>query len=200
MAAYLRGQFPFIGIPAPGRVALVRAALDGLGKPTERDLADLGRACWRRREREYQYAACFTLRRHAAVPGPGFIEVAQQLITTKSWWDTVDELTGHLVGPLVRHHPELGAAMDAWIDSENIWLARTAILHQTRYKHDTDAKKLFAYCRKRASDGEFFIRKAIGWALREYAKIDPAAVKGFVRRNDAVLSGLSKREALKHPR
>lgn len=198
MSAYLRGQFSFIGIAAPARGPLIRAALDGLRKPTERDLADLGLACWRRREREYQYAACFTLRRHAGVLGPGFIDVAERLITTRSWWDTVDELAGHVVGPLVRRHPELGGTMDAWIDSKNIWLARTAILHQTRYKHATDARKLFGYCRKRASDTDFFIRKAIGWALREYAKTDPTAVKHFVRRNGAVLSGLSKREALKH--
>lgn len=88
--------------------------------------------------------------------------------------------------------------MDEWIASEKIWLARTAILHQTRYKADTEEDRLFAYCLRRASDTEFFIRKAIGWALREHAKTNPAAVRRFVRENEALLSGLSKRDALKH--
>lgn len=198
MTAYVRGQFAFIGIGSPAREALIRAAAEGMGTPSERDLRDLARACWKRRERDYQYAACKMLRRHVASLGPTFIGVAEHLITTKSWWDTVDELASHVVGPLTARHPDLGKTMDEWIASDDIWLARTAILHQMRYKTDTDERKLFAYCLRRASDAEFFIRKAIGWSLREYAKTNPGAVKRFVRENQDVLSGLSKREALKH--
>ena len=198
MTAYMRGQFAFVGIGSPERDALMRAAEAGLGEPSERDLTDLASACWKREDRDYQHVACKILRRHVRVLTPPFVPTAERLITTKSWWDTVDELATHVVGTLVKRNPELGRTMDSWIASENIWLARTAILHQTRYKGDTDAARLFAYCLRRAPDTEFFIRNAIGWALREYAKTNPAAVKRFVVQNEAALSGLSKREALKH--
>ena len=198
MTAYMRGQFAFLGINSAERDALLRATAEGLGAPSERDLTDLARACWRKKDREYQYAAVTMLRRHFESLSPRFITVMETLLGTKSWWDTVDELAIHVVGPLVKRYPELGATMDAWVASDNVWLARTAILHQVRFRDDTDEKKLFAYCLRRAPDTEFFIRKAIGWALREYGKTNPAAVKRFVKRNEAVLSGLSKREALKY--
>ena len=198
MTAYVRGQFAFVGIGSPQRETLIRAAAEELGMPTERDLTDLALACWKRKDRDYKYAACKMLRRHAGALSRDFLGVAERLITTKSWWDTVDELAAHVVGPLVKRHAMLGETMDRWIGSENIWLARTAILHQTRYEGDTDERKLFAYCLRRAPDTEFFIRKAIGWSLREYAKTHPAAVKRFVSENEALLSGLSSREALKH--
>jgi 3-methyladenine DNA glycosylase AlkD len=87
--------------------------------------------------------------------------------------------------------------MDAWIRHDDIWLARTAIIHQLHCKSATDADRLFDYCLRRAHDSDFFIRKAIGWALREYSKTDASAVRRFVREHDVELSGLSKREALK---
>ena len=83
----------------------------------------------------------------------------------KSWWDTVDALAAHPVGTLVMRYPELGAVMDRWIDDDNIWVARTAILHQLRYKDAINEARLFSYVEKRAADTEFFIRKALGWAL-----------------------------------
>ncbi|HML97690.1 MAG TPA: DNA alkylation repair protein [Tepidiformaceae bacterium] len=86
--------------------------------------------------------------------------------------------------------------MDRWIEDSNVWLARTAILHQLKYKNRTDADRLFRYCQLRAMDTEFFLRKAIGWALREYAKTDPGAVRAFITANESVLSGLSKREGM----
>jgi 3-methyladenine DNA glycosylase AlkD len=157
----------------------------------------VAKACWARPEREYQYFACGYLRRHIGRAGPGFIDVAGQLITTKSWWDTVDALATRTVAPLVRAHPELVATMDRWITSENIWLARTALLHQLFAKGETDVDRLYRYCRSRAGDREFFIRKAIGWALREHSKTDGPAVRAFVAEMGDDLSGLSRTEALK---
>lgn len=87
--------------------------------------------------------------------------------------------------------------MDHWIASDDIWVARSSIIYQLGYKRNTDADRLFDYCQRRSGDTEFFIRKAIGSALREYSKTDPAAVRDFVSRNQERLSGLSKREALK---
>ena len=94
-------------------------------------------------------------------------------------------------------HPELGAAMDRWVDDKNFWLARVAIIHQLRFEAATDPDRLFRYYTRRAADSEFFIRKAIRWALREYAKTDPDAVLAYVRAHESELSPLSRREALR---
>ena len=198
MAAYMRDQFPYYGLPAPAQRAAAREALEGLGQPTEADLVQLATTCWARPQREWQYAACDLLARWAKHCSPAMLLTAEHLITTKSWWDTVDLLASKVVGTLVRNHRELAPTMDAWIDADDFWLARTAILHQLGSKADTDTDRLFAYCARRAGDTEFFIRKAIGWALREYAKTDPGAVQQFVADHDDVLSNLSKREALKN--
>jgi 3-methyladenine DNA glycosylase AlkD len=197
-AAYMRDQFPFFGIRSPALTRLARAAVAGTARPTEADLVALSLACWARPQREYQYVACDYLRRHVRVGTAGLLTTVRSLITTKSWWDTVDTLAAHTVGPLVAARPGLVAAMDAWVDDENMWLVRTAILHQLRYKQSTDADRLFRYCESQAAHRDFFIRKAIGWALREYARTDPQAVRSFVEANRARLSPLSIREALKH--
>jgi 3-methyladenine DNA glycosylase AlkD len=88
--------------------------------------------------------------------------------------------------------------MDEWSAADDLWLVRTAILHQLRFKESTDADRLFAYCTRQAGHPDFFVRKAIGWALREYAKTDPEAVRGYVRTHEGRLSALSLREARKH--
>ena len=102
-----------------------------------------------------------------------------------------------MVGPIVRRDRSLDAVMDAWIDDDDLWLARAAILHQNRWRDATDPERLFRSCERRAGDTDFFIRKAIGWALREYTRVDPDAVRAFLAAHDSELSGLSKREALK---
>lgn len=196
MAAYMRNLFPFFGIPSPARVALEREALAGLPGPSEADLADAARALWDLPKREYQYAALGLLSRNARALSPDFIPVARELITTKSWWDTVDGLAAQVVGAIVLSYPELRTEMDAWAGDENPWVARSAILHQLKAKKLTDAPRLFRYCTLRSADTEFFIRKAIGWALREYSKTDAAAVREFVAEHESTLSGVSRREAL----
>lgn len=193
-AAYMRDQFPFLGIPTPERRRLARTALRDLEDPNESELAAIARALWAQPEREFQHTGCDYLRAHIDVAGIGFIDVVEQLVTTKAWWDTVDALAAHTAGPLVRAHPALVATMDRWIVSEQLWLARTALLHQLAYKRATDGDRLFRYCALRAGDREFFIRKAIGWALRTYAAIAPDAVAQFVASTPE-LSPLSTREA-----
>ena len=105
MVAYMRHQFAYLGITAPEQRALNRAVLDGAGRPTEADLRDVARACWLRDEREYQYFAVRLLRRYVGVCDAGFLDIVRPLITTKPWWDTVDELAAHVVGPLVATYP-----------------------------------------------------------------------------------------------
>jgi 3-methyladenine DNA glycosylase AlkD len=198
MRAYMRDQFEFVGIQNGPRTAIAREVFADLGRPAADDLLPFAHGAWARTERDHQYVAAKLLRRHVKLLPAGAIEDLETLITTKSWWDTVDELARNVVGPLVRANPELVAVMDAWIDDDDIWLARTAILFQGTYKDATDADRLFRYCLRRAADTEFFLRKAIGWALRDHSKVDEAAVRAFVAAHDAELSGLSKREALRY--
>lgn len=196
MAAYMRDQFPYLGLMTKVRRAAGKPLLAETKGWDEADLTALARACWALPEREYQYFGAEVLIARVKSLSVGFVPVLRELITTKSWWDTVDGLAASLTGPLVTAHPGLAEVMDEWIGEEDFWLARTAILHQLTYKDATDAERLFAYCDGRKDDTEFFIRKAIGWALREYAKTDAEAVRDFVER--AGLKGLSRREALKH--
>ncbi|MFF8732518.1 DNA alkylation repair protein [Streptomyces sp. NPDC015171] len=198
MRAYMKDVAPFLGIPTPARRALSRTVLAGTGRPGEDDCAAIALRCWRLPEREYHYFAVDYLRRHAARCSSAFLPVARHLVTTVPWWDTVDLLAAHVVGALVAADPRLTAAMDAWIRDENLWVARTALLHQLTYKERTDGDMLFAHCLLQSGHPGFFIRKAIGWALREYAKTDPGAVRDFVARERGRFAPLTVREALKN--
>jgi 3-methyladenine DNA glycosylase AlkD len=198
MAAYMRDQFAFAGVPAPALRKLTRDALAGLPAPDEADLRAVVTEAWQRPQREYQYFACDYLRKHLAVPGPAFLPDLCALITTKSWWDTVDALATRVVGDLVQRHPVLLGEMDAWSRADNIWLIRTAILFQLHYGTQTDTSRLFGYCVRQAAHPDFFIRKGIGWALRHYARTDPDGVRGFLAHHRTRLSPLSVREAAKH--
>jgi 3-methyladenine DNA glycosylase AlkD len=198
MRAYMRDQFPFLGLPTPARRALSRQVLSGVPPADEDELRAIALACWDLPEREYQYFACDLLSRHAARCTPGILPTAEALITTKSWWDTVDALAADVVGAIVLAYPAAVSTMDSWLGSDNLWLTRTALLHQLRYKERTDTDRLFRYCVARAGHRDFFIRKAIGWALRQYAWTDPEPVRGFVAAHRDALSPLSVREALKN--
>ena len=199
MATYMKDHFTFYGIAAGARRAAVREATRELGPPPDGDaLTEMARRCWAADQRELQYTAADALRRWVQLLEVPHLDGVDQLIVTKSWWDTVDVLAARVVGPLVQAHPELTGVMDEWIDDPHLWRRRTAILHQLGYKDRTDADRLFAYCVAREGEREFFIAKAIGWALREYAKVEPESVWAFVDEHAADLAPLSVREATKH--
>ncbi|MFD4031152.1 DNA alkylation repair protein [Streptomyces sp. NPDC058637] len=197
-AAYMKHVAPFLGVATPQRRALSRTVLADTGRPDEADCTAIALRCWELPEREYQYFAADFLRRHVARCSSGFLPVLRHLVSTVPWWDTVDVLAVHVAGPLVAADPRLGRVMDRWIEDDDLWIARTALLHQLRYRERTDTNRLFGYCLARADHPDFFIRKAIGWCLREYAKTDPDAVRGFVDGARDRLSPLSAREALKN--
>ena len=197
-AAYMRDRHPFLGLTMAARRTLERTVLAGLPRPSEDDLSAIAHRCWELPEREYQYFACDLLRAQLRVPGPGFLATLHTLITTKSWWDTVDPLATRVVGGLVRRHPGLVATMDDWSAEDDLWLVRTAILYQLHYGAGTDTERLFGFCTRQAGHPDFFVRKAIGWALRQYARTDPEAVRTYVDRHRDELSSLSVREATKH--
>lgn len=203
MRRYLRDQFAFHGIGAPGRRALDRRVLAGRPPPDEPELVELVEACWRQPEREYQYFACDYFVRHLRRCTLASLPTSRHLITTRSWWDTVDVLATRVVGGLVRGEPAGLAEMDRWIDEDDIWLVRSALLHQLHFREATDQERLFAYCRRQAANPEFFVRKATGWALRQYGRTAPEAVRAFVAANDIGpegerLSPLARREAVRN--
>ncbi|MFI7412849.1 DNA alkylation repair protein [Streptomyces sp. NPDC049627] len=196
--AYMKDVAPFLGIPTPARRTLSRTVVQGTPRPDEADCTAVALRCWQLAEREYHYFAVDYLRRHVGRLSSGFLPVARHLVTTVSWWDTVDALAAHVVGGLVAAGPKLKADMDTWIVDDDLWVARTALLHQLRYKERTDTARLFAYCLRQSGHTDFFIRKAIGWCLREYAKTDPDAVRDFLARERGRFAPLSVREALKN--
>ncbi|MFC8420149.1 DNA alkylation repair protein [Streptomyces sp. NPDC057236] len=198
LRAYMKDVAPFLGMTTPARRALSRTVVEGLPRPGEADCAAVALRCWELPEREYQYFAVDYLRRHVRHCSSGFLPVARHLVTTVPWWDTVDLLAAHVVGALVAADRSLTAEMDEWIGDDDLWLVRTALLHQLRYKERTDTARLFDYCLRRSGHQDFFVRKAIGWCLREYAKTDPDSVRAFLAREQGRFAPLSVREALKN--
>jgi 3-methyladenine DNA glycosylase AlkD len=196
MSAYMKDHFPFLGIAAPVRQSSSKALFSSL-KAKQKPLdTTCVLALWDLPEREFQYTALEYLHMCHKQLEESHLPLLELLICQKSWWDTVDSLAP-LVGMVVQRNPHLLEVMDSWATNQNFWLRRVAILHQLRFKQQTDQSRLFTYVKQNIQDKEFFIRKAIGWALREYAKVNPNAVLKFVEDHPE-LSGLSKREALKH--
>jgi 3-methyladenine DNA glycosylase AlkD len=130
---------------------------------------------------------------------PESLPLYKQMITQGAWWDFVDETATHMVRHLIINYADdTWRTVDTWIDDEDMWLRRSAIICQVGAKEHTDPERLLRFCERRAFEKEFFIRKAIGWSLREYAKTDPELVADFVIGHREELSGLSFREATKH--
>lgn len=195
--AYMRNQYEMFGLASPLRTELLRLFIGKQGLPDSGMVDEIVINAWELPEREMQYVAMevlFRMRKDADVQMIGLYE---WMITHKSWWDTVDYISPNLVGNLFMKYPELkDSAINKWMNSGNFWLQRTCLLYQLKYKTQTDSALLFNLCARLSNEKEFFIRKAIGWALREYAKTNPLAVQEFVDKTP--LSGLSRREALKH--
>jgi 3-methyladenine DNA glycosylase AlkD len=195
MCAYMRNQFEFLGIATPAR----RAALAALKKQafSQDDLLQLARLLWQLPEREYRYAAIDLLAMHSKVLDASAIEPLLALARQDAWWDTVDNLSS-VVNRIIRRDPAAQSQMDAALVHNNFWTRRTAMIHQLGWRDSTDEMRLFHYARILAPESEFFIRKAIGWALRDYARWHPDSVRHFVLSEQASLSALTLREAMKH--
>lgn len=194
---YLRNQFEFLGIRTPLRRKLTKEFMKDHGLPKKEQLKDVVLMLWELPEREYQKAALDILEKAKRELTVDDMPWLTSLIVKKSWWDTVDVLSPHIMGYLFLKHSELiSTYSDSWIEDDHIWLQRSAILYQLFYKEKTNEDRLFHYILRRADSEEFFIQKAIGWALRQYAKTNPDTVKNFVANHS--LQPLSKREALKH--
>lgn len=196
MKRYMRDQFEYLGIKSPQFKELIKTHLAEHGLPPIAELDAIVRDLWGLPEREYQYAATSLIGKlEKNLPG-AFIETLEYLLVTKSWWDTVDTLSGGPLGVHFQRHPKVRKTYLAkWRKSEDFWLRRACILFQLNYKQDTDFDLLCEIIRENLGSKEFFINKAIGWALRQYTRVDPQAVRDFVAA--APLSPLSAREAVK---
>ena len=193
MSAYMRNKFPFYGIQSVQRKELSRQFLKAHG---ELDVSTMTRACFAGQGRELQYFVNDWLRPQAKNLDPELLPLLEELIVTRSWWDTVDFLAPSIIGIILKADHNLWKQYpEKWIKHENIWLKRSAILFQLKYKQDTDEQTLFRYCQMCAYEKEFFIQKAMGWALREYSKLDPEAVLKFL--TDSPMPSLTDREARK---
>ena len=196
MAAYMRNKFPYLGIKSPLRRQLERDFIKENSFPPLEDLSPILLDLWSLPEREYQYAALMLLGKFEKKLPPEFIETIETLLTTKSWWDTVDTIASNTVGTHFKRFPDIREIkLEEWRKSDDFWLRRTCILFQLKYKDNTDFELLKTSILENLGSKEFFINKAIGWALRQYTRTDPDAVRSFV--TETPLAPLSEREALK---
>lgn len=191
MKAYMRDQFEYLGLQSTERRRLSRPHLQAL--PPAR-LKKAIHHLYALPEREFQYFAVELAAKSHRLWVPEQLALWKWMVGHKSWWDTVDCLSTKVVGV---HMKKFGGDVDSWIDAPDFWLQRVALLYQLDYKKDTDPAKLFHHIDRVIDSQEFFLRKAIGWALRQYARIAPDEVRRFVQSRPQ-LSGLSRREALKH--
>jgi 3-methyladenine DNA glycosylase AlkD len=200
--AYMKSAMPYHGVSAP----LLRVAC----KKIFADIELASRQAWRDQVLTLWRGAKFREERYVAIEltghklavafqTPATMPLYEEIIVTGAWWDFVDVVASHRVGPILSDYPApTKKKMLAWSKSENLWKRRTSIICQLGFKQQTDLSLLYACIEPSLDRQEFFLRKAIGWALRQYAWTDPAEVKRYVRRNRARLSGLSIREALKN--
>lgn len=200
MKAYMKDQFEFLGIKKDLRSEISKAWNEGIlaSKPSTSEVLSLIEDLWMLPYREYQYISMELLNKCKKKLQIQDLPTVEGLILSKSWWDTVDFLAAHMVGHLLKNIENSSYIFDKWQQTENIWIRRTCILYQLYYRSHTDTQILEKQILLNAPSKEFFIRKAIGWALRQYAKHDPQWVWEFVHIHHHILPSLSIKEALKH--
>lgn len=202
MRAYMKSEMPFYGV---GAVPLRKACKEVFAEHPLADEAAWKQAVfklWREaRFREERYVALELTgaRAYRAYQDRDLLPMYEEMIVTGAWWDLVDLIAIHRIGPILLKEPvPMKREMLAWSRDADMWKRRTAIICQVATKKKTDLDLLYSAIEPNLADKEFFLRKAIGWALRAYAWVDPAEIARYVRENEAHLSGLSRREALKN--
>lgn len=196
MRAYMRNQFPFLGIQSKERRKLTRPFLRNLKHSRKIDW-EIVEQLYQLEPREYQYVACDYLNNMKHFAYKDDLPELESVITTKSWWDTVDSLDG-ITNALLKHYPEGRARIIEWSLDDNMWLRRSAIICQRKRKKATDVDLLETTILNNLGQDEFFIDKAIGWALREYSKTNEHWVNAFISHNEQKMAPLSIREASKY--
>ena len=200
--AYMKSAMPFRGVPGPVQKRLWREVFAAHPLETSAKWQRVVLELWRTaafREERYAAVGLAQDRRYLSYRTPAIIPMLEEMIVSGAWWDYVDDIASNRLGHLLRVEPDaMRGAMLAWSRDDHLWKRRSAILCQLRFRGATDLDLLYRAIEPSIESREFFLRKAIGWALRQYARTDAAEVARYVRANEARLSGLSKREALKH--
>ncbi len=199
MSRYMKNRFSFFGIKKPQRALIQKNWFSIIPADlTHDDKRELVLELWQKEQREFHYVAMDFMAKwkdsDILLEDYDFIEF---LLTNHSWWDSVDSLASNYLGRYLRVFPkQRELVIKSWLKSENIWLRRSCLIFQLRYKSQTNFELLKGLINQFKHDKEFFIQKAIGWSLREYAKTNPVSVRNFVKESG--IQGLAKREALKH--
>ncbi len=193
---YMKNKFEFLGLTSPIRKNLQKPFLVKNHLPPKENLEELIKALWQKPEREFQYFAQELLQKYTRQYDIQDISLFEYLITHKSWWDTVDFLASNILGPYFLRFPkQKDVYVKKWISSNEMWLQRSALLFQLKYKNEVDTNLLSYSINSLLGSKEFFINKAIGWSLRQYGKYNPEWVVDF--SNNTPLENLSRREALR---
>jgi 3-methyladenine DNA glycosylase AlkD len=199
---YMKSDLPYHGLASPQLKALLRPYLAAYAPGDRLEWEGDVRRLWDgATHREEWYVALALARHRAARPWQDLaaLDLYRHLVVTGAWWDVVDEIASHLVGGILAGHRAAATpVVRAWATDEDLWLRRTAVLSQLRHRGDTDLDLLTHAIDTNAGDRSFWLRKAIGWALREYARTDPDWVRRFVAHRAEALSPLTQREALRH--
>ena len=196
MSKYMQDKFRFLGVRGTTRTEIYKKYFPDARKTKIIDW-DFVESCWNKEEREFQYVVVYYLKAMQKFLKREDISRLKYLIVTKSWWDTVD-LLAKVVGSLVIRIEGYDQIMLEWSKDSNIWLRRVAILYQLSLKEKVDEKVLDEILKNNLGDNEFFINKAIGWALRDYSKFNPEWVTKFIGKNRENMANLSLREASKY--
>lgn len=196
MSRYMQDKFRFLGIRGATRTEIYKKYFPDARKTKTIDW-DFVESCWNKEEREFQYVVVYYLKAMQKFLKREDISRLKYLIVTKSWWDTVD-LLAKVVGSLVIRIEGYDQIMLEWSKDSNIWLKRVAILYQLSLKEKVDKQVLERILVNNLGDSEFFINKAIGWALRDYSKFNPEWVREFIEKNKNGIANLSLREASKY--
>lgn len=199
MSAYMKNHFAFYGVPSPAR----RAILTNIWKQEKSaflsHIRPLTQELWIKDQREYQMIALDLMGKSKKVFKIEDLPLLEYFITTKSWWDTVDFLASTMIGHILKGRAdEAEAVAERYMSSDNMWLQRTALIFQLKYKDETDEALLYRLIDQTTGSKEFFINKASGWALRQYSKFQPASVEQYISDNREKLAKLTIKEGSKY--
>ena len=202
MQAYMKSEMPYLGVQTPGQRVIWKQVFGAFPLPSAEEWRDTSLELWRGarfREERYGAIALTGLRHYAEYRTVAAMPMFEEMIVTGAWWDYVDAIAGRQVGEILRKDPRrMKPMMRRWASDDHMWKRRTAILCQLGFKGETDLELLYHCIEANVAHKNFFIRKAIGWALRQYAWTDPKEVGRYVRAHRDELSPLSMREATKN--
>ncbi len=198
MQAYMKTDQPFYGVQARARKKLLKTAVKDFKNISRDEYQKIIFELWSGEYREEMYQALEVACHYKKFRDETSWSIYGKLTRTATWWDTIDWIASQLIGLLVLEYRHLESHLIVWSEDESMWVRRTSLLAHLKHKEATNTKLLTDTILKLCHEEEFFIRKAIGWALRQYSHTNPEWVKTFVQQHEQKLSNLSKREALKH--